>query len=207
MKRWTKLEAVNHLLPVTDGSTASSLDAPLDSNVIEAINFLDASTEIIQTSHQWRFNQTGIVTLTSDTVTGDITTPDDFLDIQLISWTNGNVSELTVRGGRIWNSKQSTYQVPGSVEVIGSRFWEFEDLPLAIQRYAMERAKWELATGSAFIGPARPALTSITLEDAKAAAFKWDNNQQFNTGGITNNSRQRINGRHGRSSRFGWWGS
>lgn len=201
MYQITKVEAVNRIMQAIDGTIVSSLDQPLNDTVIQAVRAIDTATDKIQIENQWNFNMDGPRTLTAD-VNDEITIPSDYIFIQFRSWTAGSLWNLTVKDHKVWNRKDATSVVGGSVEIFGSRKFTYDNAPSVIQNLIIEKAKLEFVGANTHLSASRIPLYQAALREAYMAAQKWDSEQKFGAMDLAPPLREYLRDQGGRA---GWW--
>lgn len=200
----SKVEAVNRILQALDGTIISTLTGPQKDSVLQAIRAIDTSTEKVQLENEWTFNFDGPRRLTVNG-DGEIDVPSDYIYIKFRQWTNGSVWNLTVKSGKVWNAKDGTHQITGTVEIEGARKFSYEECPAAIQNYIIEKAKYEFLGLHMNLSAPRMAIYAQEMRDAYNAAAKWDSQQRFGVIGVSPNIRDVF--RAGGNSRGWWWGN
>lgn len=199
MKQLTLQQAVNRIAQCIDGSIVSDLEDPQNRTVIQIQEALNTANEKAQTDNRWRFNKAPLRRLTADD-DGNITLPTNMVYISFRTASSAQLPYLTVRGNKVYDSLNATYNIGGTVEVEGHDFLEFNELPLAIQSYVIEKAKLEFFGLDTHLSAARVQMYQLTAKEAYQAALRWDSQQDFgnlNTG----NGRDRLN----TGNRWGWW--
>jgi len=199
-----KEEAVNRILQPLDGIRISNLDPPLPEPVLKALVALDAAVDQLQMDNQWNFHLDGPRILIENS-NGEIEIPSDFVSIAFVSWSNGNIWNLTVKGGKVWNRREGTSQIPGQVEVVGTRKFEYDDLPAPMQNYVVEKAKYDFVGIGTHLSAPRLATFAQQLTQAYLAAQKWDS--QHGHGVMDHQPPQRRTLRGGYGSNRRWWWS
>lgn len=200
----SKTEAVNRIMQALDGTIVSDLDQPQNDTVLQAIRAIDTVAEKVQIENEWNFNVDGPRTLQANS-DGEIIIPSDFIYIKFRSWSGGSVWYLSVKNGKAWNRETGTHQVPGSIEIVGSRKFSYDECPAAIQNYIIEKAKYEFIGLHTHLSAPRIAIYDKELKEAYTAALKWDAQQQFGAMDFSPSIRSAF--RRTGSNRGWWWGN
>ena len=201
----SKTEAVSRMMQALDGTIISSLDDPQNDTVVQAIRALDTTVQKVQLENEWNFNFTGPVTAVADN-SNEITLPADLVYFKPLTWTNGSIWDLTVKQGQVWDKRNGTTAVGGTLKYIGSRIFTYEQLPASIQNYCTEKAKYEFVSLGAKVNAARIQIYYTNMIEARVAAFKWDAEQQFSAMDFTPSMRQNRWGRPGGGGAGrNWW--
>ena len=161
----TEIAAVNRMLAHVQMRPVQTLVEPLDPMVAQAKLILEqVSLELQQKGWEWM--REDIRTFQPDSVTGEVTIPEDVLAIAFWgrdrSW-----SRLTVRGRKLYDAANRTYDIgeDTTLDVIVALDWD--DLPFAVQTAAMWRAAREFFTAVRGEGP---QLASLAASEREAFA-------------------------------------
>lgn len=200
----SKTEAVNRIMQAVDGSIISDIDQSQSDTVLQAIRAIDLATDKIQIENEWNFNYDGPRTLTANEG-GEMEVPTDYLYIKFQSWSNGSVWHLTVKDGKVWNRRDGTHEIEGTVDIGGSRKFEYDECPGSIQNLIVEKAKYHFLGSGVHMSSPRLALAQADLKEAYMAAQKWDAQQQFGLMDVNPGIREHFRRRG--STRGWWWGN
>lgn len=132
----TELEAVNTILRVMGDSPVSTLDTadPESAEAAIALQTLRHESRSVQTKG-WHWNTEIELTVTPD-VNGYINLPTNCLRVDSLAYLGGGpVSDVVVRGTRLYDRKKHTYVFPQPFKVDMVIMLPFEDLPEAARRF------------------------------------------------------------------------
>lgn len=199
MKQIPLVNAVNRIAQAVDGSIASDLEDPQNRTIIQIREALNTANEKVQTDNRWRFNKVPRRILTADD-DGIINMPTTMLYVTFRNASAVPVSNLTIRGNRIFDSLNATYTIGGTVEIEGHDFLEYDELPLALQSYVIERAKLEYFGLDTHLSAARIQMYQMTNKEAYQAALRWDAQQDYGNM-VVGTGRNSLN----TGSKRNWW--
>jgi hypothetical protein len=199
MYQLSKTDAVNRLLQGIDGTIVSDITDPLNDTVIQCLRAIDIAVDKIQMENQWNFNMVGPKSLSADD-DDEINIPTDYLYIRFKSWTEGFVGNLTVKGAKAYDRKNDTEAVGGTVEIVGSRKWGYDDLSGPMQNLVIEKAKEEYNGLATHLSAPRIAISEKQYREAYQAAQKWDSEQQGGVMDVGPSLRSHLRGANG-----AWW--
>lgn len=195
-----KVEAVNRILKPLSGTKVVDLDEAQNDEVLGAIDALNTTVEKVQWENEWNFNSDGPRTLAQNG-DGEIEIPLSYAFIKILQWSNGHVSNLTIKGNKIFNLRENTSIVEGTVQIHGTVMFSYDDMAGAIQNYVIEKAKYHYVGNNPHFSASRLQLTAQDMRDAFQAATKFDSEMRF--GRMDNSPSQRQVFRQ--RGNFDWW--
>lgn len=199
-------EAINRLLQGLDGTIISDVDDPENDTVIQIQRALTTAVEKVQIENEWNFNIFGLQTITADD-DDEINLPSDCIFIRFHSWTNGSVWNLTAKGTKAWDRKLQTTAVGGTVEISGTKKFEYDDLSGAMQNLVIEKAKEEYNGLAVHLSAPRIVIAANAYRDAYQGALKWDSEQKFGAMDFSPSFRDSILGQYGNNAGWAWMGN
>lgn len=140
----TTLQAVNIVLEAMGERTISSLDAggvPA-STAIQRLGEVNVELQ----EEGWSFNTDDAFAIDPAT-DGSITLPNNTLKVRQAYFDGGYDKKLVVRGKKLYDRKNSTFNIAVPVKVDLTVALDFEDLPQAARWYITARAARRAATG------------------------------------------------------------
>jgi hypothetical protein len=162
----TELQAVNQVLATIGESPLESLSDTLPQIgelILETLH--RTAREVL--SHGWAFNTDYDVTLSPDPATSTISVPEDTLKIDVLFWPGSGVDVISLRGDRLYNSDEGTFEFDDYVRVSLVRALPWDDTPESFRQYVTARTARKIHQQS--VGTA--GLISLILQD-EAQAFR-----------------------------------
>lgn len=153
----TELEAVNFLLEAIEEEGVNTLVDVTDPDVSAAQLFLKQSLLSLQ-APGWVFNTEPTYKLNPD-LTGGITVPGNLTKFTVAG------RRLAIRGGRLFDRDDQTYQFPEEVEGEAILMLGFEELPLTARNYVVLQAAFRFQARRA-ADELTARLTNQEVEDA-----------------------------------------
>lgn len=141
LKLTTELEAINTLLRCIGEGPVSDVDSPQNISAMNGLKTLRRVSREVQTAG-WYFNSEYDVTLSKDQ-DGKIPVGNDVLEID--SYGSDKSTDVTRRGGFLYNLSDNTFVFAGSIKVELIRFLSFEDIPESARTYIVIKAGREFA--------------------------------------------------------------
>jgi hypothetical protein len=185
-----RLDAVNRILKPINGSKTSSLEVPTNNIVNDISMALDIAAQKIQFENEWNFN-TAYAELTSN-LDSQVEVPTDWLFIKFGEWSEGSPWDLTVKNDKLWNRRTYSDIITGTVRIMGTRLFSYDECPAIIQSYIIEKGKFELLGLNTHLSVPRNAIYNKLEMDAFNAAIKWDSEQKFGVLDISPSMRDMV---------------
>lgn len=185
----TELEAVNTMLLNIGSDSISSLLDDKDADVSAALHTLHRVSRQVQTSG-WDFNTEVDYLLSYSLNSGEIRFPRNALSFD-VKHRAVDKRNLVMRGNRLYDRKNHTYQFSNNVTVDLIVFLDFEELPPSARDYISLRASREFQND---VSPTDDGERDASIEELRAyAQFTRDHgrNGRFNILGG-----RKINGRN-----------
>jgi hypothetical protein len=132
----SQLQAINMMLGTIGTAPINSLTGANSADVAMAKNVLDEISVAVQ-SMRWHFNTEDDVELTPNVTTKEISIPSNALLVDLDETIKVDVA---IRGNRLYDLKNKTYQFDGSVKVRIVYALEWDLLPQPARHYIAVRA-------------------------------------------------------------------
>ena len=170
----TELDAVNQILSSVGQAPVTTLDLQ-NPEVAIVLTTLREVNKQVQTEG-WMFNQERDYTLKPDSTTEEILYPTNALQIDTNVNEHRDDFDVVRRGNKLYDRLNHTYKFKKDLEVDITWFFEFEDVPPAIQNYITARA----ARMSAIKTVGEAQLAGLLQEQelvTRAAAVEYDCNQ------------------------------
>jgi hypothetical protein len=134
----TKLQAVNIMLATIGSAPVNTLSGSNSADVAMAQQTLDEVSLTVQ-SHGWHFNTDEDRELTPDPITGQIVVGSNIIMCD-IDYPNNQDMEVVLRGTKLFDKKNQTYQFSETVKAKIVTALEWDDLPQPARSYIMIRA-------------------------------------------------------------------
>jgi len=134
----TELDAVNQILSSVGQAPVTTLDLQ-NPEVSIVLNTLREVSKQCQ-SEGWLFNVERYVTLIPDTTTKEIKYPPNALQIDVSNNKHNNKYDVVKRGVRLYDRIKHSFIFEESITVDITYYFEFFDIPAAIQNYITARA-------------------------------------------------------------------
>jgi hypothetical protein len=135
----TQLQAINQMLTGIGQAPVVSLDIA-NPEIATALSILNSVNREVQ-GEGWHFNTEINYPFVPDT-NGEITVPNNVLQISDNKTTNSQQYQTVLRNGKLYDKVYHTYQFPGTDPVLCDVVWlfNFEDLAQVFQDYITQRA-------------------------------------------------------------------
>jgi hypothetical protein len=135
----TQLQAINQMLTGIGQAPVVSLDIA-NPEIATALSILDSVNREVQ-GEGWHFNTEIKYPFTPDT-NGEISIPDNVLQLSDNKYENVQQYQTVVRNGKLYDKIEHTYIFPTANPILCDVVWlfGFEDLPQVFQDYITQRA-------------------------------------------------------------------
>jgi hypothetical protein len=140
----TELDAVNQILSSVGQAPVTTLDLQ-NPEVAIVLNTLREVNKQVQ-AEGWVFNTERHYELTPDSVTKEISYPTNVLQIDTNTSQHYDDYNVVRRNGKLYDKQNHTYQFQDSVYADMVWYFDFTDVPPAIQAYITARAARMCAT-------------------------------------------------------------
>jgi len=170
----TELDAVNQILSSVGQAPVTTLDLQ-NPEVAIVLNTLREVNRQVQ-AEGWIFNTERHYELTPDSVTNEIVYPYNLLQIDTNNERHRAEYDVVRRNGKLYDRQNHTYTFTGSIYADVVWYFDFTDVPPAIQAYITARAARMCATK--MIGDQE--INKLLAEQegqTRAAAIEYDCNQ------------------------------
>ena len=170
----TELDAVNQILSSVGQAPVTTLDLQ-NPEVSIVLNTLREVNRQVQ-AEGWIFNTEREYELTPDSVTNQIEYPFNMLQIDTNTEYHKNKYDVVRRSGKLYDRLNHTYTFTAAIKADVVWFFDFTDVPPAIQTYITARAARMCATK--MIGDRELyQLLGEQEVQTRAAALEYDCNQ------------------------------
>ncbi len=189
----TELDAVNQILSSVGQAPVTTLDLQ-NPEVSIVLNTLREINKQVQ-SEGWIFNTEREYVMSPDSETNEIAYPFNMLQIDTNQPYHKNAYDVVRRGGKLYDRLKHTYSFTGDIKADVVWYFDFTDVPPAIQAYIIARAARMCATKMVGDKELNGLLQEQELQ-TRAAAIEYDCNQGdysmfgFSDGGNYYNSYQ-----------------
>ena len=189
----TELDAVNQILSSVGQAPVTTLDLQ-NPEVSIVLNTLREINKQVQ-SEGWIFNTEREYVMSPDSATNEIAYPFNMLQIDTNQPYHKNAYDVVRRGGKLYDRLNHTYSFTGDIKADVVWYFDFTDVPPAIQAYIIARAARMCATKMVGDKELNGLLQEQELQ-TRAAAIEYDCNQGdysmfgFSDGGNYYNSYQ-----------------
>ena len=170
----TELDAVNQILSSVGQAPVTTLDLQNPEVAIILTTLREVNKQV--QSEGWLFNQERHYVLKPDSTSEEILYPTNALQIDTNVNQHRDDYDVVRRGKKLYDRLNHTYKFKKDLEVDITWFFEFEDVPPAIQNYITARA----ARMSAIKTVGEAQLAGLLQEQelvTRAAAVEYDCNQ------------------------------
>lgn len=135
----TQLQAINQMLSGIGQAPVVSLDVA-NPEIAIAASILDAVDREVQ-GEGWHFNTEINYPFTVDN-NGDISVPENVLQLSDNKFANGQKYQTVLRNGKLYNKITHSYTFPVGATILCDVVWklDFEDLPQVFKDYITQRA-------------------------------------------------------------------
>jgi len=134
----TELDAVNQILSSVGQAPVTTLDLQ-NPEVAIVLNTLREVNRMVQ-AEGWTFNTERHYELTPDSVTGEIVFPTNALSIDTNRYSHYADYDPVRRDGKLYDRQNHTYEWSQAIDADIVWYFEFTDIPPAIQQYIVARA-------------------------------------------------------------------
>jgi len=141
----TKLQAVNLLLATIGQAPVNTLSGGVSIDVIRAVNQLDTVSREVQ-SRRCTFNTEDCFTLNVNT-SGQVVLPANCILVDILP-TAPLAGSIVVRGNKLYDRKNHTYQFTQAVRAKATFLLEWDDLPEYARSYISIRAARQFSDNS-----------------------------------------------------------
>ena len=170
----TELDAVNQILSSVGQAPVTTLDLQ-NPEVSIVLNTLREVNRQVQ-AEGWIFNTEREYELTPDSVTNQIEYPSNMLQIDTNTEYHKNKYDVVRRSGKLYDRLKHTYTFTAAIKADVVWYFDFTDVPPAIQAFITARAARMCATK--MIGDRElNALLQEQEFNTRAAAIEYDCNQ------------------------------
>ncbi len=163
----TTLQAVNVILEAMGSRTIASLDSQGTDAEIAIARLGEANLEV--QAEGWSFNTEEDYPI-DPTVSGEIVLPKNAIRIRKVYFDGGWDKKLVVRGGKLYDRKNHTFNVGITVKVDLTVALDFEDIPQAARTYITLRAARRAAAGKLV----SPTVYQFTHADELEARIRME---------------------------------
>ncbi len=170
----TELDAVNQILSSVGQAPVTTLDLQ-NPEVSIVLNTLREVNRQVQ-AEGWVFNTERHYEMTPDSSTNQITYPSNMLQMDSNRDQHRDKFDVVKRGNKLYDRYNHTYTFTGPIQADVVWYFNFTDIPAAIQVYITARAARMCATK--MVGDAQ--LNQLLQEQemqTRAAAIEYDTNQ------------------------------
>jgi len=170
----TELDAVNQILSSVGQAPVTTLDLQNPEVAIVLTTLREVNKQV--QSEGWMFNQERNYTLKPDSTTEEILYPTNALQVDANVNEHRDDFDVVRRGQKLYDRLHHTYKFEKDLKVDITWFYEFGDVPAAIQNYIVARA----ARMSAIKTVGEAQLTQLLQEQelmTRATAVEYDCNQ------------------------------
>ena len=170
----TELDAVNQILSSVGQAPVTTLDLQ-NPEVSIVLNTLREVNRQVQ-AEGWIFNTEREYEMTPDSSTNQIAYPFNMLQIDTNQYQHKNKYDVVRRNGKLYDRLHHTFTFTDSIKADVVWFFDFTDVPPAIQTYITARAARMCSTK--MIGDRElSALLQEQEFNTRAAAIEYDCNQ------------------------------
>ena len=170
----TELDAVNQILSSVGQAPVTTLDLQ-NPEVSIVLNTLREINKQVQ-SEGWIFNTEREYVMSPDSETNEIAYPFNMLQIDTNQPYHKNAYDVVRRGGKLYDRLKHTYSFTGDIKADVVWYFDFTDVPPAIQAYIIARAARMCATKMVGDKELNGLLQEQELQ-TRAAAIEYDCNQ------------------------------
>src|SRR6056300_1342298 len=170
----TELDAVNQILSSVGQAPVTTLDLQ-NPEVSIVLNTLREINRQVQ-AEGWIFNTEGEYELTPDSETNQILYPFNMLQIDTNQPYHKNKYDVVKRGNKLYDRLKHTYTFTDSIKADVVWYFDFTDVPAAVQAYITARAARMCATKMVGDRELNGLLQEQELQ-TRAAAIEYDCNQ------------------------------
>ena len=170
----TELDAVNQILSSVGQAPVTTLDLQ-NPEVSIVLNTLREINRQVQ-AEGWTFNVERHYELAPDETTKEISYPVNMIQIDTNTPQHKDKYDVVKRGTKLWDRQNHTYEFNSSIYADVVWYFDFTDVPAAIQSYITARAARMCATK--VVGDRElNALLQEQEMQTRAAAIEYDCNQ------------------------------
>ena len=170
----TELDAVNQILSSVGQAPVTTLDLQ-NPEVSIVLNTLREVNRQVQ-AEGWIFNTEREYEMTPDSSTNQIAYPSNMLQIDTNQYQHKNKYDVVRRSGKLYDRLHHTYTFTDSIKADVVWFFDFTDVPPAIQAYITARAA-RICTTKMIGDRELNALLQEQEFNTRAAAIEYDCNQ------------------------------
>ena len=170
----TELDAVNQILSSVGQAPVTTLDLQ-NPEVSIVLNTLREINKQVQ-AEGWIFNTERDYEMTPDETTEEISYPSNMLQIDTNRIKHKNKYDVVKRGTKLYDRLNHTFKVTAAVRADVVWYFDFTDVPAAIQTYITARAARMCATKMIGDRELNALLQEQELQ-TRAAALEYDCNQ------------------------------
>ena len=170
----TELDAVNQILSSVGQAPVTTLDLQ-NPEVSIVLNTLREVNRQVQ-AEGWIFNTERHYEMTPDSSTKEITYPSNMLQMDSNREKHHDKYDVVKRGKKLYDRYNHTYQFDDPIQVDVVWYFDFTDIPAAIQAYITARAARMCATKMVGDRELNGLLQEQELQ-TRAAAIEYDCNQ------------------------------
>jgi hypothetical protein len=170
----TELDAVNQILSSVGQAPVTTLDLQ-NPEVSIVLNTLREINRQVQ-AEGWIFNTERHYELTPDSSTNQILYPSNMLQIDTNTRYHQDKYDVVKRGNKLYDRLNHTYTFTGTIQADVVWYFDFTDVPAAVQAYITARAARMCATKMVGDKELNALLQEQELQ-TRAAAIEYDCNQ------------------------------
>jgi hypothetical protein len=170
----TELDAVNQILSSVGQAPVTTLDLQ-NPEVSIVLNTLREINKQVQ-SEGWIFNTERNYTMSPDSETNEIAYPFNMLQIDTNQPYHKDQFDVVRRGGKLYDRLNHTYSFTDAIKADVVWYFDFTDVPPAVQAYITARAARMCATKMVGDRELNGLLQEQELQ-TRAAAIEYDCNQ------------------------------